>query len=143
MNAAAPHYAHPPVNPPSVRNLTSAPMTLKIGPRRMAQPPERRVRLSLTESEAEKCGLGDRWRTANRKWNAKVSQTTQAQVRLQAGISTLQKIGKAERWSQRKLAAQAGLSWGAYRRCRDGQCNSMTWWPRIQAAINKLNAVKH
>jgi hypothetical protein len=47
-------------------------------------------------------------------------------------------LAESERISQREMTRKAGLSWGSFRRCRDGQADPVIWLPRVHAAIKKV-----
>ena len=111
----------------------------QIGPRAVAQPSGARVRLSITKSEARKAGVLDRWQAAHERHEQKAQRRATAAVELHLSVLKLLQHAEAQEWSQRELARRAGLSWGAFRRCRDGQIDPTTWLPKLHAALSKLN----
>jgi adenylosuccinate lyase len=92
----------------------------------------------MSESEAEKYGLGDRWRAAFKRRQEIIARKSVARVELAGAIAELLKYAEAEQISQRKMAREAGLSWGTYLRCRDGLADPVIWLPRIQAAVHQI-----
>lgn len=97
----------------------------------------------MTESQADKAGLGDHWRAAMKKRLERQARKLSAKEQLMAAAKQILDVANAEDWSQREASRRAGLSWGAFRRCRDGRNDPVTWLPKIQAALNKVLAARH
>jgi hypothetical protein len=124
--------------PAIVKKPACAVLTREIGPRPVAQPFRATVAFRLTESEAEKYGLGDRWRTAMKRRREIAARKATYQTQMQGAVLRLLAIAESERISQREMTRKAGLSWGSFRRCRDGQADPVIWLPRLHAAASKL-----
>jgi hypothetical protein len=106
----------------------------------MAQPSDAIVSLPLTESQAAKIGLRDRWLLARKKILSRQRNKLDANARLQAAIEKLLRHAQIQpkEWSQRKLAKTVGLTWTSWRRCRSGKVNARHWLPKVEAALAKL-----
>lgn len=66
-----------------------------------------------------------------------------AKEELMAAAKQILDVANAEDWSQREASRRAGLSWGAFRRCRDGQSDPVTWLPKVQAALDRVLKSRH
>ena len=113
-------------------------MTPATGSRLENQPPALTVSLPLTEAQADKIGLGDRWRTAAKKITTRQRSRADSKARLEAAIATLLQRAAREEWSQRELARKVQIPWTCFLRCRNGSVNPANWLPRIEAAAAKL-----
>ena len=63
---------------------------------------------------------------------------TAAVAALAGAVARLQAHAESQEWSQRKLAARVGLSWGGWLRCRAGVVSPRAWLPRLAAAMRIL-----
>lgn len=104
----------------------------------MAQPFRPTVAFRLTESQAEKYGLGDRWRAALKRRQEIAARKASIQNQLQGAVLRLLAHAEAEQISQREMTRKAGLSWGSFRRCRDGKADPIIWLPKLEAAAARL-----
>jgi hypothetical protein len=120
------------------KKRASAVVTRKIGPKPVAHQFRATVAFRLTESEAEKYGLGDRWRAAMKRRREIATRKASFQTQMQGAVLQLLALAESERISQREMTRKAGLSWGSFRRCRDGQADPVIWLPRVHAAIKKV-----
>lgn len=125
------------------QNRPAAVVTREIGPRPVAQRLRATVAFRLSESEAEKYGLGDRWRNAMKRRQEIADRKADFQTQMQGAVLKLLAHAESERISQREMTRKAGLSWGSFRRCRDGKADPVIWLPRVQAAINKVTTKNH
>lgn len=130
----------PSLNPPSqdAPDPASAVLTRGIGPNASGRPSGARVRLAITECEAAKIGILDRWQSVRARHDRQAQQKATAAVELHLAVLKLLQYAEAEEWSQRALVRKAGLSWGGWLRCRDGQADPATWLPKLQAAVNRI-----
>lgn len=120
------------------------------GSDRLGPAPTRIVRLSLTESQAEKMGIGEHWRKADARWqkrqaarSARETAVSDAVALLRSSAGQILEIAQKEDWSLREAARKSGLSWGAFRRCLDGENNPFVWLPKVQAALDRVLKAKH
>lgn len=128
------------LNPPSqdASHPAAAVVSRFVGPNRLAQQQRAAVAFRMTESEAEKYGLGDRWRAAMKRRLEIASRKASVKAQLADVIGKLLAHAEAERLSQREMTRKAGLSWGTFRRCRDGRADPAIWFPKIQTALKRL-----
>lgn len=117
-------------------------MTLETAPKAVAQPQRAVVAFRFTESEAAKYGLLARWQSARQRRQRRDEKRRQAQDRLSSSISRLIAKAEAEQWSQRQLAAKIGVPETTFRRIRDQKVHPLTWLPRIEAALARLDATQ-
>lgn len=113
---------------------TSAFITRKNAREAVAQPSRRSLRLCVTESEAAKIGILDRWQAA---WQRKASRAAQKQAvarQLQDALMNLSALASAKDWSQRKLAAKISLPESTLRDLRNGRSSNPA------AMIHKLES---
>lgn len=119
----------------------SAVMSRKNARGVVAQPSRRSVRLCITESEAAKIGILDRWQAA---WQRKAGRAAQKQAvsnRLQNVLKQLSELAQVEKWSQRKLAAKIGLPESTLRDLRKGQsAEPAAMIPKLESALARLTA---
>jgi hypothetical protein len=112
--------------------------SLAIDPTPLDHPSGARVRLALTRSEAAKAGVLNRWHAARERKDRQAQRLATAAVELNLSVLKLLQHAEAQKWSQRRMAKAAGLSWGGWVRCRDAQADPLAWQPRAQAALRKL-----
>ncbi len=105
-----------------------------------AQPSQARVRLALTESEAAKIGLLDRWIAARKRKTKRDARKVGVSMKLQAVLDQLETIARTEHWSQRKLAAKAGLPESTLRKIKRGQTDPRDYLPKLQSAVARLQS---
>jgi DNA-binding XRE family transcriptional regulator len=117
-------------------------LTLPSGATAYAPHPGARVAFLLTESEAAKCGLLERWQAA--VWRREQRKQKQKQAKrvafltLNENISRLLTKADQEEWSQRKLAGLIGIAPRTFRRIRSNQVNPFIWLPKIESAAFRL-----
>jgi len=121
------------MQPPSATN------TPATAPKPVAQPQRARVTFRLTEPEAAKCGLLDRWRTAMVRRQHRAARKQHAQAQLAEAVSGLVARATAEHWSQRQLAAKMLIPETTFRRIRNQQVDPLLWLPKVAAAVAKLS----
>lgn len=117
----------------------SALVTLATAPNAVARPSGARVALKITESEAARCGLLDRWQAAMQRRRKREQKIKQVLALLNGFISRLLAKAKTEEWSQRELAAKIGIPETTFRRIRGHAVNPLVWLPKIEAAAARLN----
>ncbi|NOS68658.1 MAG: hypothetical protein HOP33_01840 [Verrucomicrobia bacterium] len=122
----------------STQNRASDIVSGKIGPRALAQQQRATVAFQLTQSEAEKHGLGVRWQKAMNRRLGIATRKASAKDQLRGEIVKLVNHAEVEHISQREMTRKAGLSWGSFRRCRDGLADPIAWLPRVQSAVDKI-----
>lgn len=122
----------------NVEKPASATLTQENGSDPMNQPSEALVSLPITESQAAKIGLLERWQVARKKVVTRLQRKQDAEVRLKSVVEGLLERAEAERWSQRSLARRSGLSWSGWLRCRNSAVNARTWLPKLEAALKRL-----
>lgn len=120
-------------------------MTLQTAPSPVAQPQRAAVRLEITESEAACAGILDRWQAARKRQIEREARNARRRDRqvhaaqeLHESVLRLFQHAEAERWGQRKLAAQIGIPQTTLRRIRAQQVDALVWLPKVRAAINRL-----
>lgn len=118
----------------------AAPKIAATGPNALAQPSARKVRLYFTESEAAQFGFLDRWLAVLVRRERRALKSANMKQEFAALFSRLLAHAGRKEWSQRRLAKEIGLSWGGFRRCRDGTAEARRWLPKLQAAIARLKA---
>jgi len=94
----------------------------------------------MTESEAAKCGLLDRWEAAMKRRQEREEKKRRIQKLLDKAITQLLEKARAEEWSQRQLAAKIAIPETTFRRIRDRRVNPLAWLAKIEAALSKLKA---
>lgn len=117
----------------------SAPVSCEIAPKPVAQPSRSLVAFRLTESQAAKLGLRDRWLAAVKKREMRADKKRQAIDRLTEMVSRLLDRAQEEHWSQRQLAARIQIPETTFRRIRNGNVIAEEWLPKIEAALARLN----
>ena len=101
-----------------------------------AQPSRERVRLFLTESEAAKAGLLDRWKAARKRKLARESRKVTISTQFQRTLDQLEAIAQSNHWSHRKLAAKIGLPESTLRKLKRER---LTYYlPRLESAAARL-----
>lgn len=113
-------------------------LTPKNAPRAMERPPEPRIRLLVSASEAGLAGLGDRFRAILLQRERRQARRSQAALELQRLMATLLAEAAAEKISRRKLLAVLGISWGTWSRCLRGSADAGHWLPAFRAAALKF-----
>src|SRR6185503_4389895 len=95
---------HPERTPENSRPTPAAAVKVaESGPNALDRGSALRVRLFLTESEAEKIGFGDRWRHLLAQKGRRLARRANAESQLAALVASIQERGTAEEWSLRKL----------------------------------------
>lgn len=61
-------------------------------------------------------------------------------TRLQETLRALDTIAADHNWSQRKLAARAGMAESTLRKLKSGRVSASDWLPRLTSVIEKLQA---
>lgn len=107
-------------------------------PNALAHPLGPRVRLAISESEAVKIGMLDRWRAALRRRERRQRKKAAAAADLQRSVAELLQRAQAQGWSQRKLAAKADIARTTFRRVLNLQVNPKAWLPKVRAAVSRL-----
>lgn len=90
------------------------------------------------ESEANKIGLGDRWRIAARKIDSRLLRKAAAQAQLQTMVAQLLQRAEREKWSERELLVRIVIQRGTFYRLRHQQINPLKWLPKLKAAAARL-----
>jgi hypothetical protein len=127
----------------TARGPLSAVVSRGIGPNAPGRASGDTARLSITESQAAKIGILDRWQAAHRRNQLRAQKKTAAATELNRAVQTLLQHAESEQWSQRRMAREVGLSWGGWLRCRDGKANPIKWLPRILSAVNRVSGPRH
>lgn len=120
------------------KNPPSAVLTPATAQSAIARPSALTVTFRLTESEAEKYGLGNRWRAAMKKREKRQSKKQVAFLTLNATLLRLLDHAQVEQWSRRKLAAKIGIPETTLRWIQRGQADPLVWSAKLQAALDKL-----
>jgi ribosome-binding protein aMBF1 (putative translation factor) len=116
----------------------SAPLTLATAPKPVAQPRQALVTFRLTESQAAKLGFSDRWEAAMQKRRLREQKKMEAQTRLNASMSRLLEMARAQEWSHRQLAAKAMIPETTFRRILNSQVNPQVWVAKLETALSRL-----
>jgi hypothetical protein len=90
-----------------------------------------RARESLNESRARIPEIVLRLIQRQRDFN-------QGKTRIQSAIDRLAGWARQEELTDWQLARRAGLSWGTWRRLREGKVKHHDWLPVLEAAIARL-----
>jgi hypothetical protein len=114
-------------------------MTDKNVARALPRPLCARIRLAITESEAAKLGILDRWQAAQLRQAKRALKQAWLAGEFQRSVEALLQRAATEEWSQRKLAMRAGLSFRSWRRIRDRNVNPAAWLPKLRAALEGLH----
>ena len=128
----------PPAIAPDAPGAASGVLPLSVGPNELGQPFQALARLAITQAQAAKLGLEASWHAAHRRQQARLEKKTAAVAALAGAVARLQAHAESQEWSQRKLAARVGLSWGGWLRCRAGVVSPRAWLPRLAAAMRIL-----
>lgn len=104
----------------------------------MENPSRPRVRLLLTEAEAEKAGLLDRFNAVLRRREARARRNETIEQRLHALLAEMENLAEHRDWSCNQLLTKTGLSWGTWLRLKKGQADARHWLPRLRAALERL-----
>ena len=113
-------------------------LTLPTAPNAVAQTGEPLVAFRLTQSEAAKHGLLERWQAAMKRRAKRTQKKQTAFLRLNESLVKLLARAETEEWSQRKLAEKIGIPETTFRRIRANQVNPFVWLPKIESAAFRL-----
>lgn len=138
-----PKVGNPLPAPQTLQEILDAEPCVQSAPRPMERGLDAPVRLSLTRLEAEKHGLLDRYEMVLARRREKAARKLDAATALQAVINQAKQFAAEQDLSHRKLLAQAGLSWGSWKRCESGQADPVIWLPKIQSALDRVFRARH
>lgn len=116
----------------------SATLHPPTAPNALERSPERKVAFRLTAADAEKLGLGDRFRATIARRLQKRDAWLQATAEMQALTGGMCSEAEALEISHTKMLIWAELAWGSWRRCVTAQANPVVWLPIIRAAAEKF-----
>jgi ribosome-binding protein aMBF1 (putative translation factor) len=117
----------------------SALLTRVTAANALPRPLEARARLAITESEAAKIGILDRWRAAMDRRQERQAKKITTTTHLNDCLADLLRKAQAEGWSQRQLALKIEIPDRTFRRIRKQQIDASVWLPKLTAALERLN----
>jgi len=111
----------------------------KSGPKAFGPPLRARIRACLEAPAPPLPKIFGTLIEEQMRFNWMKAEEAQQRIELEQGLKAMELVAKNEKWSKRKLATEAGLSWTTWRRLRNGQMplpHAIQW---LRSALTNLN----